>query len=56
MMLGQLSPQNTSTGAGSRPKMPGKAHWMAIYKNREMVSELICSQQAAGLFSSFRKP
>ena len=29
---------NTSTGADSRPKMPGKAHRMAIYTNREMVS------------------
>ena len=40
VMRGQLSPQNTSTGADSRPKMPGKAHRMAIYKNRKRVSEL----------------
>ena len=39
VMGGQFSPQNTSTGADSRPKMLGKAHRMAIYKNREMVSE-----------------
>ena len=38
-MRGQFSPQNTSTGADSRPKMPGKSRRMAIYKNREMVSE-----------------
>ena len=40
VMRGQLSPQNTSTGADSRPKMPGQAHRLAIYKNRERVSEL----------------
>ena len=42
-MRGKLSPQNTSTGADSRPKMPGKAHRMAICKNGEMVSDHICS-------------
>ena len=40
VMRGPFSPQNTSTGADFRPKMPGKAHRMAIYKSREMVSEL----------------
>ena len=39
-MREQFSPQNTSTGGDSRPKMPGKAHRMAIYKNREVVSGL----------------
>ena len=47
-MRGQFSPQNTSTGADSRPKMPGKAHRMAIYKNRKMVSDPVCSRMFCG--------
>ena len=36
-MRGQFSPQKNSTGAGSKPKMPGKAHRMAIYENGEVL-------------------